>query len=325
MLKEFCFNSFASELLKRLNMNARDNGVMNPFVDWGFKYLFGTERSKKNLLGFLNLLLDLQSPIVDLQYLNNESIPLDKDGRECVFDILCKDENGEKYLIEVQNAGIGYMQNRMIYYACRLVDKMGEQGKDWKYNFNKVYSICLMNYTYEEHPVLRRDFVLCEPGTENILSDKLNFVMLQLPCLDKDYLNECDFFYEKLLYLLVKMKEGMKTIEQLKQEVYEHGLNEHIKEVFLGVLEDADVASLSPKEREVYDIQLKRYRDNHACLDYAIENGIKQGIEKGIKQGIAQGKELSKIEVAKSMKDDGVDFAIISKYTGIPVEDIIKL
>ena len=121
----------------------------------------------------------------------------------------------------------------------------------------------------------------------------------------------------------------MKTIEQLKQEVYEHGMNEHIKEVFLGVLEDADVASLSPKEREVYDIQLKRYRDNHACLDYAIENGIKQGIEKGmakgIAQGIEQGKEQSKIEVAKSMKDDGVDFAKISKYTGVPVEEIIKL
>ena len=137
------------------------------------------------------------------------------------------------------------------------------------------------------------------------------------------------------------MKEGMKTIEQLKQEVYEHGLNEHIKEVFLGVLEDADVASLSPKEREVYDIQLKRYRDNHACLDYAIENGIKQGIEKGIKQGmekgiaqgiaqgieqgIEQGKELSKIEVAKNMKNDGVDFAKISKYTGVPVEEIQNL
>ena len=70
-----------------------------------------------------------------------------------------------------------------------------------------------------------------------------------------------------------------------------------------------------------------------ACLDYAIENGIKQGIEKGIKQGmekgiaqgIEQGKEQSKIEVAKNMKDDGVDFAKISQYTGIPVEEIIKL
>jgi hypothetical protein len=68
----------------------------------------------------------------------------------------------------------------------------------------------------------------------------------------------------------------------LKQEVYEHGFNEHIREVFLGVLEDADVASLSPKEKLIYDASLKRYRDNHACLDYAIETGIKQGIQQGV-------------------------------------------
>lgn len=305
-------------------MKENGNEVMNPFVDWGFKYLFGTERSKKNLLGFLNLLLDLDNPIVDLQYLNNESIPLDKEGRECVFDILCKDENGLQYLIEVQNAGIGYMQNRMIYYACRLIDKMGEQGREWKYDFKKVYSICLMNYTYEKNPVLRRDFVICEPGTDNILSDKLNFIMLQLPCIEKDYMEECDFFYEKLLYLLVKMKEGMKTIEQLKQEVYEHGLNEHIREVFLGVLDDANTASLSPKEREMYDIQLKRYRDNYACLDYAIEKGIRQGIEKGIEKGIEQGMDKRSKEIAKNMKDEGMDSKTISKLTGLSIEQIEK-
>ena len=40
---------------------AEKSNVMNPFVDWSFKYLFGTERSKKNLIGFLNLLLDLEN------------------------------------------------------------------------------------------------------------------------------------------------------------------------------------------------------------------------------------------------------------------------
>ncbi len=50
-----------------------------------------------------------------------------------------------------------------------------------------------------------------------------------------------------LLYLLIQMRNGMKTIEELKQEVYAHGLNDHIGEIFLGVLEDADVASLSEK------------------------------------------------------------------------------
>ena len=32
-------------------MEKRESGVLNPFVDWGFKYLFGTDKSKKNLIG----------------------------------------------------------------------------------------------------------------------------------------------------------------------------------------------------------------------------------------------------------------------------------
>ena len=298
---------------------------MNPFVDWGFKYLFGVERAKKNLLGFLNLLLELDSPIVNLQYLNNESIPLDEEGRECIFDILCEDERGEKFLVEVQNAAIGYIRNRMVYYACRLVDQMGEQGKEWKYDIKKVYSICLMNFTYETQPVLRRDFLLCEPGTENILSDKLHFIMLQLPCLEKADIQDCESFYEKLLYLLIQMKTGMKTIEELKQEVYDHGLNDHIREVFLGVLEDADVMSLTPKEREIYDARLKRYRDNRACLDYAIEKGVREGLEKGRAEGMEKGQQEEKLRIAKSMKGQNIDSATIAQCTNLTIEQVEAL
>lgn len=31
---------------------------INPFVDWGFKYVFGREENKDLLIGFLNLLLE---------------------------------------------------------------------------------------------------------------------------------------------------------------------------------------------------------------------------------------------------------------------------
>ena len=295
------------------------SGVLNPIVDWSFKHLFGTEKSKKNLLGFLNLLLDQEHPIVDLSYLNNESISLDKEGRECIFDILCEDSHGDKYLIEIQNAKLGYIRNRMIYYACRLVDRMGERGEDWNYEIKKVISICLMNFTYEQHPVLRRDFMLCEPKTNNILSDRLHFIMLQLPCLDVDNIEDCNKLYEMLLYLLIQMRNGMKTIEELKQEVYAHGLNDHIREIFLGVLEDADVASLSEKEKLLYEERLKRHRDNRACLDYAIEDGIKQGIE----IGEVKGREERNIEIAKLMKLEGVAVELITKYTGLDA-DLVK-
>ena len=159
--------------------------------------------------------------------------------------------------------------------------------------------------------------MLCEPGTENILSDKLHFIMLQLPCLEKADIQDCENFYEKLLYLLIQMKSGMKTIEELKQEVYDHGLNDHIREVFLGVLEDADVMSLTPKEREIYDARLKRYRDNRACLDYAIEKGVREGLE--------QGQQEEKLRIAKSMKEKNIDSATIVQCTNLTIEQVEAL
>lgn len=90
---------------------------------------------------------ELDSRITDIQYLNNENISSENNGRECVFDILCKDESGSRFLIEVQNAGISYIRNRMLYYTCRLIDQMCKVGTDWNYEIDKVYSICLMNFT----------------------------------------------------------------------------------------------------------------------------------------------------------------------------------
>lgn len=289
------------------------NNIMNPFVDWGFKYLFGTERNKRNLVGFLNLLLNLEHPIVEIKYLNNENIPLDAEGRECIFDILCRDEAGAKFLIEVQNSNIHYIRNRILYYTCRLIDQMGQIGDTWNYNIDKVYSICLMNFIYEHKPILRRDFLLCEPGTNHILTDRINIIMLQLPCLQAKSIEECNELYEKLLFLLLQMKSGMKTIEELKREVYEHGLTDEIRETFLNVLEEANLAALSKTDKVQYEARLKRYRDNRACLDYAIEQGIEQGIAK------------RNVEIAKSMKAEGLASSLIANCTGLSLEEIEKL
>lgn len=125
------------------------------------------------------------------------------------------------------------------------------------------------------------------------------------------------------------MKTGMKTIEELKQEVYDHGLNDHIREIFLGVLEDADVMSLTPKEREIYDARLKRYRDNRACLDYAIEKGVREGLEKGMEKGLAEGLEKGqqeeKLRIAKSMKEKNIDSATIAQCTNLTIGQVEAL
>ena len=53
--------------------------VMNPFLDWSFKYLFATEGSKANLIGILNVLLSPEPEIVEVDIMNSESIPVSQE------------------------------------------------------------------------------------------------------------------------------------------------------------------------------------------------------------------------------------------------------
>lgn len=284
--------------------------VMNPCVDWGFKYLFGTEESKPNLKGFLNLLLMPEYPIEEIEYMNNESLPDTPMIKECVFDILCTDTNGDRYLVEMQNSQAGNIRERIIYYTCRLVNQMGRRGEGWDYSdIKRVYSICLMNFKYGESPKLRTDIMLIDKNTYDIFSDKLNIILLQLPCLEAQTIEECAEFYEKLLYLLNEMTTDMRTVEELKAEVAATQLPDKTKEVFYQVLDTADIGSLSEQEQLIYESNLKAYRDTMSCIRFAEHTG----------------RAHSKLEIARSMKIDGMPSETISKYTGLSVSEVENL
>ena len=63
------------------------------------------------------------------------------------------------------------------------------------------------------------------------------------------------------------------------------------------------------------------------------EEGMEKGIEKGIKEGKLEGLKEGKLEgikensytIAKNLKKDGMDINLISKYTGLSIEEIRKL
>lgn len=66
-------------------------GPINPFVDWGFKYVFGREENKDLLLGFLNFLLEPEVCLRDIRYLNTELLG----------DIVCAGEYRNKDGVEL--------------------------------------------------------------------------------------------------------------------------------------------------------------------------------------------------------------------------------
>lgn len=60
---------------------------IDPFTDFGFKRLFGTEYNKALLIDFLNQVLGNREQVIDLTHLNSENQGKTETDRKAVFDL----------------------------------------------------------------------------------------------------------------------------------------------------------------------------------------------------------------------------------------------
>ena len=310
--------------MEKNNQKVR-RGPINPFIDWGFKYVFGREENKDLLLDFLNLLLEPESAIQDIRYLNSELLGDSPELKRCIVDVLATDGSGNRYLIEMQNASDKTMRQRLVYYACRLIDQMSQHNQEWDYGqIKRVYAICLMNFTYERNPVLRNDFQLRSPDGTRLFSDLLTIIPLQLPCIKAKTVSECRKSYEVLLFLLKSMSKHMKTKQELLDEVNGMNLPEEMKVVFRRVINTVE-SELTEDQWRAYEIDLDKYQrtmseyrtareEGHAA---GFEEGREEGRKEGRKEGREEGREERQLEIARAMKEQGLEVSVIEKCTGL--------
>ena len=100
---------------------------INPFTDWGFKRLFGQEFSKDLLISFLNDLLVDEMHIRDVTFKDKEQLADSKDLRGCIFDIYCETDDGNHFIVEMQNRWVPFFVNRSIYYASKAICRAAEK------------------------------------------------------------------------------------------------------------------------------------------------------------------------------------------------------
>ena len=87
---------------------------INPYTDFGFKKLFGTEMNKGLLACFINSLLHGREQIKELTYLNTEHLGTGESDRRAVFDVYCENEHGEKFLVEMQRGEQQFFKDRVF-------------------------------------------------------------------------------------------------------------------------------------------------------------------------------------------------------------------
>ena len=90
------------------------DSYINPYTDFGFKKLFGTEMNKELLVSFINSLLHGREQIKKLTYLNTEHLGTGESDRRAVFDVYCENEHGEKFLVEMQRGEQQFFKDRVF-------------------------------------------------------------------------------------------------------------------------------------------------------------------------------------------------------------------
>lgn len=280
---------------------------INPFTDVGFKKIFGQEVSKELIIDFLNDLLEGERNIRDIRFLDKELLPEIEGDRGTVYDIFCISDTGEYFIVEMQNIRQINFSDRALYYLSRAIARQGQPG-NWMFALKAVYGVFFMNFRlYDTTDKLRSDIILANRNTHEQFSDKLRFIFIELPSFIKEE-SECETDFDRWIYVL----KNMETLERIPFKAR--------KAVFEKLEQMAEMASMSEKERDRYENSLDIYRDYLATAAY-----VEQAEEIGMARGMKKGMEKGKIEVARNMKSDGLPIHAITKYTGLPVQEIEKL
>ena len=117
---------------------------IRPINDFAFKKIFGTIANKSALISFLNAVLCLHPPIVDVTIANPYNFQDFLDDKLSILDIKAIDANGAIYNIEMQLTIFDGLVQRIVFYGCEIYAGQLNAGDDYT-QLNPVFSICLVN------------------------------------------------------------------------------------------------------------------------------------------------------------------------------------
>ncbi len=290
---------------------------INPFTDVGFKKIFGQEVTKDILIDFLNALFENEKKIKDITLLDKEILPEYLEDRGIIYDIYCTTDQGEHFIVEMQNKQQIHFKDRALFYLSHAIARQGQKGANWLFDLKAVYGVFFMNFHLAgSKGRLRTDVILTDRETHEQFSDKLRLIFLELPSFTKGE-EECENDFERWIYVLKNMETLNRLPFKARQSVFDK-------------LENImDIASLTKDEREKYDESIKVYRDNLAVIAFAKqegrEEGLKEGLEEGLKEGLKEGRREERVKIAQNLKSSGIPLKAIADATGLSIEDIENL
>lgn len=289
---------------------------LNPKNDLTFKRLFGSEKNKDILIHFLNdIFARTTNPIEEVEFIKPIIDPEIGELRVSIVDVLCKDLEGNNFIVEMQCDVDTAFIKRAQYYASKVYISQRGKGDTYK-DLKSVTFLAILDGKLfpDKKEYLSHHVILDKNSYEHDLKD-FSFSFLELGKFKKKP-KELKTILEKWAYFLKNASET--SNEELPLIV---GSDLIIEKAF----EALNEYNYSKEEMLYYD-QLERNEDVYKTLLSDSENkGLREGLQKGKMEGKVEGKIEGKIEIAKNLKKLGVSNETIRQATGMSADEIDKL
>ncbi|WP_339047307.1 Rpn family recombination-promoting nuclease/putative transposase [Candidatus Mesenet endosymbiont of Phosphuga atrata] len=290
--------------------------------DIAFKRIFGTEKNKDILIHFLNDILGFTGlgAILEVEFLTTVLDPEIASKKQSIVDILCKDSQGLRYIVEMQFTKTKGFEKRAQYYAAKAYSGQADQGDEY-HNLKEIIFIAVADcIIFPDKAEYKSNHVILDKDSfEHDLKD-FYFVFIELPKFKKTKEDQLDNVVEKWCYFF---KYAAETREEDLDKIV--GSDVIIKRAY----EEMNKFNWSEEELLAYEQRKKRLMDEIAALAEKFDEGLKVGHEQGIQIGQEKGIQIGtlqgKIEVAKTMLANNVDVNTIVKFTGLSLDEIKKL
>jgi predicted transposase/invertase (TIGR01784 family) len=268
------------------------------------------KENKDILIPLLELCLDVR--IDDIEYLNLEdNVDLEK-VRKKSYDLRLSTNVG-RIQVEVNANIYQYSRVRQVAYLCNEYSHVTLSGEDYSEDLN----IIQINFTYGmmkkfhekyqnyyDEKGLRIYGLRDEEGKKYV--DNYKIYEFNMDYYLDFWYNEDEEMIEKYKYIIM-MNLDVENLSKLSKK----------SKVVGKYMEEIERVNQDPKFIEYMSTEEDERKMKNTMLRRAREEGLEQGFEQGVEQ--------NKIELAKKMKDDGLEIEFIKKYTSLSEEEIKKI
>ena len=281
--------------------------------DYVFKKIFAKPENNIELKELLEAILNIKINKVEVK--NPEISKNYQDEKLGILDIRAHINDDTIVDIEMQVANVYTIINRNISYSSRIITEQLQVGDSYKF-LKKIISINILGENLLKrnsyHSIAHMKFEKTEKEKyvdmgfeeeQEELTDKIEVHYIEL----KKFLKKNPGISNKLeqwLWLILGEEEKVKMASKENKKIEK-------------VVKDLDEMSADENER------LEAYKRKLAVWDYNVS--IAEATERGKLEGVEEGKEEEKLEIAKKLKQKGMDTKAIMEVTGLTKEKIEKL